>query len=114
LDTPKASSPASLLGGSGKTISILNFDMFQSEEDTMMTYQHVRVGLVAVMLVLAGPLDPDCSAAKAARGAATKAVVGVRGNRCDVAETTRDTLGIDDRGRKKQDDDGVVKRVRKD
>jgi hypothetical protein len=48
-----------------------------------MTHQQVRAGLVAVMLALAGPtlaapIDPDCSVAKAARGAATKAVVGVR------------------------------------
>jgi hypothetical protein len=61
-----------------------------------MICQDVRTGLVALMLVLAGPalagpvdkakdaVDPDCTVAKAARGAATKAVVGVRGNRCDV------------------------------
>ena len=79
-------------------------------EDTTMTYHHLRAGLVAVMLLLAGPLekakgavDPDCTAAKAARGVATKAVVGIRGNRCSVGETTRDTLGIDDRDRKSND-----------
>jgi hypothetical protein len=76
----------------------------QTEEDTTMKYHHVRAGLVALMVVLtgpalAGPIDPDCSVAKAARGAATKAVVGVRGNRCDAAETARDTLGVDDEDR---------------
>lgn len=59
-------------------------------------------------------LDPDCTATKAARGAATKAVVGVRGNRCDAGETMRDTLGIDDRDRAKKDDDGPLKKLRKD
>lgn len=38
--------------------------------------------------------DPNCTPAKAAKGAAMKATVGV-GNRCGVAETARDTAGID-------------------
>ena len=88
-----------------------------------MTCQHLRASLVAMLLALAGPalagpfekakdaVDPDCTVTKAARGAATKAVVGVRGNRCDVGETTRDTLGIDDRDRK-QDDDGPLNKRR--
>ena len=91
-----------------------------------MSHQHLGAGLVALMLALAGPalagpagkakdaLDPDCTVTKAARGAATKAVVGVPGNRCDVGETTRDTLGIDDPGSGKQDDDGPLKKLRKD
>jgi hypothetical protein len=58
-------------------------------------------------------LDPDCTAGKAARGAATKAVVGVRGNRCDFKETARDTVGIGDR-EKKQEDDGPLKKFGKD
>jgi hypothetical protein len=90
-----------------------------------MSCQHVRAGLAAVLLALSGPalagpldkakeaVDPDCNVAKAARGAATKAVVDVRGNRCDVGETTRDTLGIDDRDRKK-DDGGPFKNRGKD
>lgn len=58
-------------------------------------------------------IDPDCNVAKAARGAATKVVVGVRGNRCGVAETTRDTLGIDDRdNNRNKDGDGPLKRLR--
>jgi hypothetical protein len=91
-----------------------------------MTHQHLGAGLVALMLALAGPalagpvgmvkdaVDPDCNVAKAARGAATKAVVGVRGNRCDAGETMRDTLGIDDRDRGKKDDDGLLKKRGKD
>jgi hypothetical protein len=59
-------------------------------------------------------IDPDCTVAKAAKGAATKAVVGVRGNRCDAGETMRDTLGIDDRDHGKKDDDGPLKKLRKD
>ena len=37
-----------------------------------------------------GPLDPDCTAEKAAKGAAMKATVGV-GGRCSPAETAKDT-----------------------
>jgi hypothetical protein len=92
----------------------------QAKEDTTMIYRHFRAGLVAMMLVLAGsalaePLekaknavDPDCDVGKAARGAATKAVVGVRGNRCDAGETMRDALGVDDQDRNKRDDDGLL------
>jgi len=90
-----------------------------------MTNQHVRIGLVAALLLaLAGPaladgplekakqaVDPDCNVAKAARGAATKAVIGIRGNRCDAGETARDTLGIDDRDSK--NNDGPLKKLRK-
>jgi hypothetical protein len=61
-------------------------------------------------------VDPDCTVGKAVKGAATKAVVGIRGNRCDVGETARDTLGIDDRERSKKSDDGegALSRLRKD
>jgi hypothetical protein len=49
---------------------------YQTEENTAMTYLQVRTALVAAMSAmpllvgptLAGPLDPDCSVAKAARG----------------------------------------------
>lgn len=67
---------------------------------------HQSVGFASATLVApslagpalaAGPLDPDCIVTKAARGATTKAVVGVRGNRCGAGETMRDTLGVDDR-----------------
>lgn len=78
--------------------------------------RHVRASLITVMLVLAGPalggplekakeaIDPDCTVAKAARGVASKAVVGARSNRCDVGETTRDVLDVDDRDRENEDD----------
>jgi hypothetical protein len=39
-------------------------------------------------------VDPDCTPTKAAKGAAMKATVGI-GNRCGVAETARDTAGVD-------------------
>ncbi|PKM09705.1 MAG: hypothetical protein CVV17_00055 [Gammaproteobacteria bacterium HGW-Gammaproteobacteria-7] len=39
-------------------------------------------------------VDPNCTPTKAAKGAAMKATVGV-GNRCDVGETVRDTVGVD-------------------
>ena len=71
----------------------------------------LRVGLTMLILAIsplpfagpvdAGPksavsdaIDPDCTAQKAAKGAAMKATVGV-GNRCGVAETARDTAGVD-------------------
>lgn len=66
-----------------------------------MTCQHLRVGLMAMLPAPAGPVekardavDPDCTVAKAARGAATKAAVGVRG--------------------KKKDDDGPLEKLRDD
>ena len=65
-------------------------------------------------VALAGPVektreavDPDCTPAKAAKGAAQRATVGV-GNRCDVKETARDVTGTD--GRHK---DGVLKTDKK-
>jgi len=52
----------------------------------------------------AGPLDPDCTAEKAAKSAATKATVGV-GGRCSPAEAAKDTAkgatGIGDGDRNK-------------
>ncbi len=43
-------------------------------------------------------VDPNCTLGKAAKGAATKATVGV-GNRCDAAETARDVTGVDGKGK---------------
>lgn len=52
-------------------------------------------------LAQAGALDPDCTAEKAARSAATKAAVGV-GGRCSPGEAAKDTAkdaaGIEDKG----------------
>jgi hypothetical protein len=69
-------------------------------------------------LALAGPLDPECTAEKAARSAATKATVGV-GGRCDPKEAATDSArratGVDDKGpvEKRRDDDskGAAKRA---
>jgi hypothetical protein len=71
------------------------------------------VTLAAAMcahVALAGPLDPDCTAEKAAKGAAANATVGV-GGRCSPAEAAKDTakdaVGVNDKGpiEKKRDDD---------
>jgi hypothetical protein len=66
----------------------------------------------------AGPLDPDCTAKKAAKSSAMKATVGV-GGRCTPAEaasdTVRDAVGIEEKGplEKKRDDDGPLEKRRK-
>ena len=52
--------------------------------------------LLFVSNVYAGPIDPDCTAQKAAKSAATKAAVGV-GGRCDPKEAARDTAGLDNK-----------------
>jgi hypothetical protein len=57
-----------------------------------------------------GPLDPDCTAEKAAKGAAAKATVGV-GGRCSAGEaakdSTKEAVGVKDKGpiEKRRDDD---------
>jgi hypothetical protein len=55
-------------------------------------------------VVSAGPLDPDCTAEKAAKSAAAKATVGV-GGRCDPKEaahdTAKDATGIGDKDKDK-------------
>jgi hypothetical protein len=57
--------------------------------------------LIAAGTAGAGVLDPECTAQKAAKGAAAKATVGV-GGRCSPAEAAKDTAkhatGIDDKG----------------
>jgi hypothetical protein len=49
----------------------------------------------------AGPLDPDCTAEKAAKSAAAKATIGV-GGRCDpkeaLTDSAKDAVNIDDKG----------------
>jgi hypothetical protein len=61
----------------------------------------------------AKPLDPDCTPAKAVKGAAQRATVGV-GNRCKAGETVRDTLGVDDRNVEIRNGDRPRKKDRKD
>jgi hypothetical protein len=68
-----------------------------------------RLGLglalaLAVTAVSAGPLDPDCTAEKAAKSAAAKATVGV-GGRCDPKEAAKDTVGLDGKDKKDRKDD---------
>ncbi len=64
--------------------------------------------VLAVTAVSAGPLDPDCTAEKAAKSAAAKATVGV-GGRCDPKEAASDTAkkatNIDDKDLKDRKDD---------
>ncbi|WP_295431161.1 hypothetical protein [uncultured Thiodictyon sp.] len=62
--------------------------------------------LGAAAIAGAGVLDPDCTAQKAAKGAAAKATVGV-GGRCSPAEAAKDTAkraagGVVDKGAVKQ------------
>lgn len=81
------------------------------------TLASAMAAAIATQLAVAGPLDPDCTAEKAARSAATKATVGV-GGRCDPKEAAADTAkragGVEDKGPldKRRDDDtskGAVK-----
>ena len=68
---------------------------------------HLGLGLtlaLAVTAVSAGPLDPDCTAEKAAKSAAAKATVGV-GGRCDPKEAAKDTVGLDGKDKKDRKDD---------
>lgn len=79
---------------------------------------------IAILLLAtaaqAGPIagakdavDPDCTPSKAVKGAAMKATVGV-GNRCDVAETARDTVGVDGKVKdaKSRNGDGPIKKIK--
>jgi hypothetical protein len=84
---------------------------------TMISSFKSRLGLglalvLAVTAVRAGPLDPDCTAEKAAKSAAAKATVGV-GGRCDPKEAAADTAkkatNIDDKNMKDRKDDNDKK-----
>lgn len=75
----------------------------------------LSVLVAASFAVHAGPLDPDCTPEKAAKGAAAKATVGV-GGRCSAGEAAKDsakrTAGIEDKGpleKKDKDDSGPAK-----
>jgi hypothetical protein len=56
---------------------------------------------VSSQIALSGPLDPDCTAEKAAKSAIAKSTVGV-GGRCSPGEAAKDTAkdaaGIEDKG----------------
>jgi hypothetical protein len=72
---------------------------------TIMTFAAIGLG----QLALAGPLDPDCTAEKAAKSATAKATVGV-GGRCSPAEAAKDSakdaVGIEDKGPLERQRDG--------
>ena len=61
---------------------------------------------MAITAASAGPLEPDCTAEKAAKSAAAKATVGV-GGRCSpkeaAADSAKDAANIDDKDRKDND-----------
>jgi hypothetical protein len=87
-------------------------DQSTNRRVSMINSIKTRLGLglalaLAVTAVSAGPLDPDCTAEKAAKSAAAKATVGV-GGRCDPKEamhdTAKDATGIGDNDRKDRDD----------
>ena len=91
----------------------------------MNRHMKLYVALTAVLIFTsqtawAGIIDPDCTAEKAAKSTATKAVVGV-GGRCSPAEAVKDAAkdatGIDkdrkddkdknkDKGKEKEKDKG--------
>jgi hypothetical protein len=67
---------------------------------------NLRAALAVAMALVttstwSGPLDPDCTAEKAAKSAAAKATVGV-GGRCSPKEAAADqaksAVGVDDKG----------------
>ena len=60
--------------------------------------------LSASLQANAGVVNPDCTAEKAAKRAATKATVGV-GGRCSPAEAAKDTAGLDKKHDKDKDKD---------
>src|SRR5512139_38266 len=69
----------------------------------------IALGMVLALCsgaTVAGPLDPDCTAEKAAKSAAAKATVGV-GGRCSPAEAAHDTAKD---AVKRDDDDGILNR----
>jgi accessory colonization factor AcfC len=80
-------------------------DVFTGEgEYVMKKIALILLTCAAVMqasLALAGPLDPECTAEKAAKSAAAKATVGV-GGRCSPAEASKDkaknVAGIEEKG----------------
>ena len=74
--------------------------------------------MLSTATAISGVLDPDCTAEKAAKNTAMKATVGV-GGRCSpkeaAADTTKDAVGIEDKGpiEKRRDDDGAAKKATK-
>jgi hypothetical protein len=75
------------------------------------------VTVIYAQVALAGPLDPDCTAEKAAKGAAAKATIGV-GGRCSPGEAAADSakraVGVEDEGpiEKRHDDNKPGKTIK--
>lgn len=66
------------------------------------TARFPTTGLLLIAALLASgcaavddALDPNCTPEKAARNAATQAMVGLPSNRCTPGETARDLTGTD-------------------
>lgn len=51
--------------------------------------------MICACATLEDAVDPDCTADKAARNAATQATVGLPSNRCTPGEAARDIAGVD-------------------
>jgi hypothetical protein len=81
----------------------------------------IRAGLIFTLAdstAFAGVVDPDCTAEKAAKSAATKATVGV-GGRCSAGEAANDSgkkaVGVEEKGpieKKKSKNDTPVEKVK--
>ncbi len=69
----------------------------------------LSITLFASTTAFSGPIDPECTATKAAKSTAMKATVGV-GGRCKPAEAAKDTVGLDGKNGKKgkKDKDGLL------
>ena len=90
------------VSGSNKISAISFFtSLILDDGNQLARVAHVKL-FTCCGVVIAGVVNPDCTAEKAAKSAATKAVVGV-GGRCDPKEAAKDTAGLDDR-------DGVLDR----
>jgi len=61
----------------------------------------ICASVLQTSVALAGVVNPDCTAEKAAKSAAAKSTVGV-GGRCSPAEAAKDTskkaVGVEDKG----------------
>ena len=87
----------------------------------MIDHRWPRLGALLLLLssnpLVAGVVDPDCTAGKAVKSATMKATVGVSG-RCGPAEAAADTpkraAGIEPKGpveKRLDDDEGMAKKA---
>jgi hypothetical protein len=73
-----------------KTIIGDAINMKTTTKKSVLSAMIILAAILYVPLSSAGPLNPDCTAEKAAKSAAAKATVGV-GGRCSPAEAAKDT-----------------------